>query len=336
VRCLTLRPSYFLLDTANTSTAIVPYYLIAAKNIGSRHEVAASAGALDTATTVSVSFHQELLQMPLSNPMKSLDSIYDRARSVLASGVSAGLRYHPYLAQPFYAREAEGPYLIGEDGRRYLDLNMANGSVIHRIILVFDEVLSGFRMAPGGTLAYFNVTPDVCTLGKALANGFPIAAICGRKDQMEQLSPAGPVTQSGSHAGHFISLSAAEVTLKALSRPWVYNRLQDSFVTFYQVLHGIFNRYAIPAQVEGLGAQFGVYFGRRDSVTTRNRQYTLLCNPHLDPQIQAPNNGQFQTNLCYQLEIRILQLSGQLPLLLPDSFGHTAFRIAALCVRGIA
>ena len=136
------------------------------------------------------------------------------------------------------------------------------------IVLIFDEVLSGFRMALGGAQEWSSVTPDLCTLAKALANGMPLAAVAGRADLMEALAPNGPVAHSGTYSGHYLSILAAGASLDELRRPGVYARLNATADTFYRDLQAIFDHHNLPVRVQGLGARFGLYFGRRAPVAT--------------------------------------------------------------------
>jgi glutamate-1-semialdehyde 2,1-aminomutase len=135
-------------------------------------------------------------------------------------------------------------------------------------VLIFDEVLSGFRMALGGVQEWSGVTPDLCTLAKALSNGLPLAAIAGRADLMETLAPNGPVAHSGTYSGHPLSILAGQATLDALREPGLYSVLNAAADAFYRDLQGIFDRHDLPVRVQGLGARFGLYFGRREPVTT--------------------------------------------------------------------
>jgi glutamate-1-semialdehyde 2,1-aminomutase len=155
------------------------------------------------------------------------------------------------------------------------------------IVLIFDEVLSGFRMHLGGAQAYYGVTPDLSTWAKALANGMPLSALTGRADIMEQLAPGGPVAHSGTYSGHLLSVLAALATLDQLRRPGLYDELLETSETFYRDMQRIFDRYSLPVVVQGLGARFGLYFGRTEPVHTwadalshaheLNRAFVVAC-----------------------------------------------------------
>lgn len=388
----------------------------------------------------------------MSGPTAAEAQLFDDARAVLASGVSAALRLHPYLERPFYQARGEGAYIEDLNGRRFIDFNMSNGAALlgydhpavreavgrglalgiiagaetahhqrlartlteiipaaervrfatngsdvtlvavrlaryatgrtkivkfdghyHGLtepflfkrdaeagrvipssggvpasgaadvlivpwndeavfralmaehgaavaavicepvhynvgcippapgflellrerttatgsVLIFDEVLSGFRMALGGAQEWSGVTPDLCTLAKALSNGMPLAAVAGRAELMEGLAPRGPVAHSGTYSGHLLSVLAAQATLDVLRQPGVYDTLNGVAAGFYRDLQAIFDRHGLPVRVQGLGARFGLYFGRRAPVRTYadaaahdhelNRRFVFAC-----------------------------------------------------------
>lgn len=138
----------------------------------------------------------------------------------------------------------------------------------HGCLLIFDEVLSGFRMAPGGAQEYFGVTPDLTTLAKALANGMPLSALLGKAEHMEELAPSGPVAHSGTYSGHPLSVAAALASTDVLSKKSTYNQLNKTAAWFYEQLQESFDAANVPVRVQGLGARFGLYFGREDEVRT--------------------------------------------------------------------
>ncbi|MGI9253714.1 MAG: aspartate aminotransferase family protein, partial [Thermomicrobiales bacterium] len=138
----------------------------------------------------------------------------------------------------------------------------------HGVVLVFDEVLSGFRTALGGVSAASGVIPDLTTHAKAIANGLPLATVSGRADLMEQLAPTGPVVHSGTYSGHLLSVLAALATLDELSAPGLFDRINADGDWFYGELQAIFDRAGVPARVQGRGARFGIYFGITAPVTT--------------------------------------------------------------------
>jgi glutamate-1-semialdehyde 2,1-aminomutase len=156
-------------------------------------------------------------------------------------------------------------------------------------VLVFDEVLSGFRMAPGGAQEHFEVTPDITTLAKALANGMPLSAIVGKADIMEELAPVGTVAHSGTYSGHPLAIAAANASIDVLSKKKTYNDLNKTANWFYEQLQESFDAANVPVRVQGLGARFGLYFNREEDVRSSEDAAT---NDHR-------LNAQF-VNKCYE------------------------------------
>jgi glutamate-1-semialdehyde 2,1-aminomutase len=138
----------------------------------------------------------------------------------------------------------------------------------HGCVLIFDEVLSGFRMAPGGAQEYYGVTPDITTLAKAVANGMPLSVIAGKAEIMEELAPGGAVAHSGTYSGHPLSIAAANASTEILSKKKTYNELNKTANWFYEQLQESFDAANVPVTVQGLGTRFGIYFNRQDPVRT--------------------------------------------------------------------
>jgi glutamate-1-semialdehyde 2,1-aminomutase len=99
-------------------------------------------------------------------------------------------------------------------------------TILHGALLIFDEVISGFRVAPGGMCALTGITPDLVTLGKILGGGMPAAGYLGRAELMELLAPNGPVYQAGTLSGNPVAMAAGIATLDVLARPGSYERLE--------------------------------------------------------------------------------------------------------------
>jgi glutamate-1-semialdehyde 2,1-aminomutase len=100
-------------------------------------------------------------------------------------------------------------------------------------LLVFDEVMTGFRIAYGGAQEKFGVTPDLTTLGKVIGGGLPVGAYGGRKDIMSMVAPAGPMYQAGTLSGNPLAMTAGIKTLELLQRPGTYEQL-DKITKSYQ------------------------------------------------------------------------------------------------------
>lgn len=136
------------------------------------------------------------------------------------------------------------------------------------VVLIFDEILSAFRTGPGCAQAYFNVVPDVCTIGKCVAGGTPLSVFGGRREIMEHLRPLGNAEHSGTYNGHLIPIMAAEVCLTEIRKPGFYDHLAALAGRLYGGMNDIFERRGFPARCQGLGARFGLYFGFTEEVRT--------------------------------------------------------------------
>lgn len=139
-------------------------------------------------------------------------------------------------------------------------------TIQHGVVLIYDEVLSGFRTGLGGAQEYYGVTPDLCTLAKAIANGLPLAVLAGKREIMEQLAPMGKVSQSGTYTGHLFGVLAAIASLEEMRQPEFYPHIYRLADQLYTGVQELFDRYKIPARIQGLGARFGIFFGVQEEV----------------------------------------------------------------------
>lgn len=136
----------------------------------------------------------------------------------------------------------------------------------HGALLIFDEVLSAFRMAPGGAQEYLGVTPDLCTIGKAVGGGYPLSVFGGRHEIMQHLMPEGNCQHSGTYNGHPVSVAAGLAAVTAYRQPGFYEHIRSLGTQLFGGLTEILARNQIPGRVQGLGARFGIYFGLTEEV----------------------------------------------------------------------
>ena len=127
------------------------------------------------------------------------------------------------------------------------------------IILIFDEVITGFRIAEGGAQEYFGVTPDLVTFGKILGGGFPIGGFAGKKELMEMISPAGTVYQAGTFNGNPISITAGIAMLNQLNNDF-YVESNKKGNTLRNGIQDILNDKDLDFKVAGLSSMFQIYF----------------------------------------------------------------------------
>jgi glutamate-1-semialdehyde 2,1-aminomutase len=145
----------------------------------------------------------------------------------------------------------------------------------NNIPLIFDEVVTGFRVAPGGAQEHFGIKPDITTLAKALSNGFTIAAVGGRKEIMDLLSPEGKVYQASTFAGNPISVSAAISSIKTINKikNRLYSKLERFNLFFTSALDDMATDMKIPHQINFAASMFQIFFTNKpviDYATSKN------------------------------------------------------------------
>jgi glutamate-1-semialdehyde 2,1-aminomutase len=127
-------------------------------------------------------------------------------------------------------------------------------------LLVFDEVMTGFRVSLGGAQALYGITPDLTTLGKVIGGGLPVGAYGGRREIMEMIAPAGPVYQAGTLSGNPLAMSAGVETLKELSYGALWDRLASTTREIAVGLSSLARSRRIPLCVSNIGSMFGFFF----------------------------------------------------------------------------
>ena len=163
----------------------------------------------------------------------------------------------------------------------------------HGSLLIFDEVISGFRVGKGGAQARYGVHPDLTCLGKIIGGGLPVGAYGGRADLMDQISPSGPVYQAGTLSGNPLAMTAGVWALKNLS-PTLYTRLAALGVMLGAGLSEAARDAAVPLQVNGIGSVLTPFFTDRtvtdyESATAADTgSYATFFHSMLDQGIYAP------------------------------------------------
>jgi glutamate-1-semialdehyde 2,1-aminomutase len=145
-------------------------------------------------------------------------------------------------------------------------------------ILIFDEVMTGFRVARGGAQEVYGIRPDLTTLGKILGGGLPAAAFGGRAEIMASIAPDGPVYQAGTLSGNPIAMSAGLATLTELEAPGFYEALGASTRKLAEGLKARADRHGIGLQSESLGGMFGFVFADEGPVRT----YTQVTQANIE------------------------------------------------------
>ncbi|WP_236200576.1 glutamate-1-semialdehyde 2,1-aminomutase [Pseudomonas pseudonitroreducens] len=139
----------------------------------------------------------------------------------------------------------------------------------HGVVLIFDEVMTGFRVALGGAQAHYGITPDLSTFGKIIGGGMPVGAFGGKREIMEQISPLGPVYQAGTLSGNPLAMAAGLTTLRLISRPGFHDELTTYTTHMLQGLQERADAAGIPFVTTQAGAaMFGLYFTGADAIVT--------------------------------------------------------------------
>jgi glutamate-1-semialdehyde 2,1-aminomutase len=164
-------------------------------------------------------------------------------------------------------------------------------------LLIFDEVITGFRLSAGGAQKRFGVTPDLATFGKAIANGFPVAALAGRANLMEQFV-GGRVMHGGTYNAHPVNMAATVATLKALTHDDVYASIEARGRRLMDGIADILQRRSIPACVQGFPGIFHVAFGMtkpietyRDTFGIDRARYVRFTTSLLESGVRALERG---------------------------------------------
>jgi len=131
----------------------------------------------------------------------------------------------------------------------------------HGALLIFDEILSGFRTEPGCMQATYGVMPDLCTLGKAIGGGAPLSLFGGRREIMEHIAPLGNAQHSGTYNGHLLEIMAGNAFLDVILEPGFYKDLLRRCDRLYEGMNEIMARLGFPGRVQGKGARFSFLFG---------------------------------------------------------------------------
>ncbi len=168
------------------------------------------------------------------------------------------------------------------------------------VILIFDEVITGFRLAMGGAQEYYGVTPDMTTLGKILAGGFPIGVIGGKREIMENISPSGAVYQAGTFNGSPVSMAAGLSVINTLKKEKVHEKVNKSGDSLRAALSDIICDTGLGYSVSGISSMFKVFFGDmpynyQDALKCDTEKFNVFFKKMLSDGIFLPPS-QYETN----------------------------------------
>ena len=133
-------------------------------------------------------------------------------------------------------------------------------------VLIFDEVMTGFRVALGGAQAHYGITPDLTTLGKVIGGGMPVGAFGGKREIMEHIAPLGPVYQAGTLSGNPVAMAAGLANLEEISKPGFYDNLAGLTEMLAQGLVARAKAFDIPLTENHVGAMFGFFFSPDEKI----------------------------------------------------------------------
>lgn len=145
-------------------------------------------------------------------------------------------------------------------------------------VLIFDEVMTGFRVALGGAQQHYGVKPDLTTLGKVIGGGLPVGAFGGRREIMEQIAPLGPVYQAGTLSGNPVAMAAGLATLRIISQPGFFERLSAATRNLAEGMVERARAAGIPMTANYVGGMFGLFFTEQPEV----RSYHQVVSSNVD------------------------------------------------------
>lgn len=137
----------------------------------------------------------------------------------------------------------------------------------HQSVLIFDEVMTGFRTALGGAQSVYDITPDLTTLGKVIGGGLPVGAFGGRKDIMEAIAPTGPVYQAGTLSGNPLAMAAGLAMLNKVSAPGFYEQLSGQTSKLVAGLKALSEEIGVPMSFNQVGSMFGFFFTEEEKIS---------------------------------------------------------------------
>lgn len=136
------------------------------------------------------------------------------------------------------------------------------------VVLIFDEVMTGFRVALGGAQAHYGIRPDLTTFGKIVGGGMPVGCFGGKREIMEKIAPLGPVYQAGTLSGNPLAMAAGLTTLQLIRRPGFHAELTDYTTRMLQGLQDRADAAGVPFVTTQAGGMFGLYFSGAEDIVT--------------------------------------------------------------------
>lgn len=208
--------------------------------------VQAGSGALTLGIPNSPGVPEALAQLTMSLPYNDIESL-NQAMAEHGDKVAA------IIVEPVAGNMNLIPPLPG-----FLEALRANCDH-HGALLIFDEVMTGFRVAIGGAQQRFGVTPDLSTFGKVIGGGMPVGAFGGKQQWMDLIAPVGPVYQAGTLSGNPVAMAAGLKTLEIVSRPGFYEQLEQRTAQLVAGLEACGRAASVPIMARNVGSMFGLF-----------------------------------------------------------------------------
>ncbi len=209
--------------------------------------VKAGSGALTFGVPTSPGVPKALADLTLTLPYNDFDAataLFDEC-----GGDIAGLIIEPVVGNANCLPPREG----------YLQ-HLRALCTRHGALLIFDEVMTGFRVALGGAQARYGVTPDLSTFGKIIGGGMPVGAYGGRRELMQQIAPAGPIYQAGTLSGNPVAMAAGLAMLDLVAEPGFHERLEATTHVLCDGLEAAARDAGVPFTTQRVGGMFGMFF----------------------------------------------------------------------------
>ena len=146
----------------------------------------------------------------------------------------------------------------------------------YQSVLIFDEVMTGFRVALGGAQSIYKITPDLTVLGKVIGGGMPVGAFGGKENIMNHITPDGPVYQAGTLSGNPVAMSAGLTTLNLISTPNFFDQLTATTLSLVDGLQKKADAAGIPFTTNAIGGMFGLFFSEAESISSFDQ--VMNCN----------------------------------------------------------
>lgn len=145
-------------------------------------------------------------------------------------------------------------------------------------VLIFDEVMTGFRVSRGGAQERFNVIPDLTCLGKVIGGGMPVGAFGGKRDILTHIAPTGPIYQAGTLSGNPVAMAAGLAALRQITVDGFYDSIFENTRNLAEGMRDLAHQHGIPMSINVAGSMFGIFFTDVEKVT--NYQQAINCNTH--------------------------------------------------------